>query len=91
MELYFDKGELTEDEMRKGIKLGMLDRSLYPIFCTTAKKGIGVGRLMEFVTNIAPAPYEKKHREVIKGKELKMDASDAPSLFVFKTAVEPLV
>jgi len=91
MELYFDKGELTEDEMRKGIKLGMLDRSLYPIFCTTAKKGIGVGRLMEFVTNIAPAPYEKKHREVIKGKELKMDASDAPSLFVFKTAVEPHV
>ena len=91
MELYFDKGELTEEEMRKGIKLGMLDRSLYPVFCTTAKKGIGVGRLMEFITNIAPAPFEKKHRKVIKGKELKMDASDAPSLFVFKTAVEPHV
>lgn len=91
MELYFDKGELSEDEMRKGIKLGMLDRSLYPIFCTTAKKGIGVARLMEFVTNIAPAPYEKKHRKVIKGKELKMDASEAPSIFVFKTAVEPHV
>ena len=91
MELYFDKGELSEEEMRKGIKLGMLERSLYPVFCTTAKKGIGVGRLMEFITNIAPAPFEKKHRKVIKGKELKMDASDAPSLFVFKTAVEPHV
>jgi len=88
MELYFDKGELTEDEMRKGIKLGMLDRSLFPVFCTAAKKGIGVARLMEFITNIAPAPYEKKHRQVISGKELKMDASDAPSLFVFKTSVE---
>lgn len=88
MELYFDKGELTEDEMRKGIKLGMLDRSLFPIFCTTAKKGIGVARLMEFITNIAPAPLEKKSRKVIKGKELKMDASEAPSLFVFKTSVE---
>lgn len=88
MELYFDKGELTEDEMRKGIKLGMLARSLYPIFCTTAKKGIGVARLMEFITNIAPAPYEKSMLKVVKGKELKMDASETPSLFVFKTSVE---
>jgi len=91
MELYFDKGELTEDEMRKGIKLGMLDRSLYPVFCTTAKKGIGVARLMEFITNIAPTPAEKKARPVIKGKQPKLDASEAPSIFVFKTAVEPHV
>lgn len=91
MELYFDKGTLTEDEMRKGIKLGMLDLTLFPVFCTTAKKSIGVGRLMEFITNIAPAPKEKKMAEIISGKEIKMDASEAPSLFVFKTAVEPHV
>ncbi|MFV0590396.1 MAG: elongation factor G [Draconibacterium sp.] len=88
MELYFDKGTLTEDEMRKGIKLGMLERSLFPVFCTTAKKGIGVARLLEFITNIAPAPVEKKLRTIIKGQEVKMDATDAPSLFVFKTSVE---
>lgn len=91
MELYFDKGTLTEDEMRKGIKLGMLDLTLFPVFCTTAKKSIGVGRLMEFITNIAPAPKEKKMTEIISGKEVKMDSSEAPSLFVFKTAVEPHV
>ncbi|WP_340114414.1 elongation factor G [Maribellus mangrovi] len=88
MELYFDKGTLSEDEMRKGIKLGMLDRSLYPVFCTCARKNIGVGRLMEFVTNIAPAPVEKKHREVIEGKDVEMSASEPPSIFVFKSAVE---
>jgi elongation factor G len=88
MELYFDKGTLTEEEMRKGIKLGMLDRSLYPVFCTCARKNIGVGRLMEFITNIAPAPVEKKHREVVKGKDVKMDATEPPSIFVFKSAVE---
>lgn len=91
MELYFDKGTLTEDEMRKGIKLGMLELTLYPVFCTTAKKSIGVGRLMEFITNIAPAPKEKKMTEIISGKEVKMDASEPTSLFVFKTAVEPHV
>ncbi|WP_167613165.1 elongation factor G [Maribellus sediminis] len=88
MELYFDKGTLSEDEMRKGIKLGMLERSLYPVFCTCARKNIGVGRLLEFITNIAPAPVEKKHREVIKGKDVQMSPSEPPSIFVFKTSVE---
>ncbi len=88
MELYFDKGSLSEDEMRKGIKLGMLDRTLFPVFCTTARKSIGVGRLMEFITNIAPTPVEKKMAAIVSGKEVKMDAAEQPSLFVFKTAVE---
>lgn len=59
MELYFDKGSLTEDEMRKGMKLGMQQRDLFPVFCTCAKKNIGVGRLMEFIVNIAPSPVER--------------------------------
>ncbi len=73
MELYFDKGTLTEDEMRKGIKLGMLDRSIYPVFCTGAKKNIGTGRLLEFIANIAPAPDEKAMIPVISGDKIKMD------------------
>jgi elongation factor G len=88
MELYFDKGSLSEDEMRQGIKLGMLQRDLFPVFCTCAKKDMGVGRLMEFIVNIAPTPLERPMRPVVSGKELKMDESADPSLFVFKTAVE---
>ncbi|HYQ57904.1 MAG TPA: EF-Tu/IF-2/RF-3 family GTPase, partial [Draconibacterium sp.] len=56
-----------------------------------AKKSVGVGRLLEFITNIAPAPKEKKMAKIVAGKEVKMDALEAPSLFVFKTAVEPHV
>ncbi len=88
MELYFDKGSLSEDEMRKGMKLGMLQRDLYPVFCTCARKNIGIGRLMEFIVNIAPTPKERPMRPVAGGKELKMDDSADPSLFVFKTSVE---
>ncbi len=88
MELYFDKGTLTEDEMRKGIKLGMLERGLFPVFCTGAKKNIGVGRLMEFITNISPAPNEKALTEIVSGKKVKMDASEPASIFVYKTSVE---
>ncbi|MDD4107392.1 MAG: elongation factor G [Prolixibacteraceae bacterium] len=88
MELYFEKGSLSEDEMRKGIKLGMLQRDLFPVFCTCARKDIGIGRLMEFIVNIAPAPNERPMRAVTGGQELKMSETEAPSLFVYKTAVE---
>ena len=88
MELYFDKGSLTEDEMRKGMKLGMLQRDLYPVFCTCARKNMGTGRLMEFIANIAPSPNESDMRGIVSGKEAKMEESDSPNLFVFKTSVE---
>jgi elongation factor G len=91
MELYFDKGTLTEDEMRQGMKKGMMQRDLFPVFCTCAKKNKGVGRLMEFIANIAPAPNEVPMRKIASGKEVKMDASDKPSIFVFKTDMEPHV
>jgi elongation factor G len=88
MELYFDQGSLSEDDMRKGMKLGMLQRGLFPVFCTCAKKNIGVGRLLEFISNIAPAPNEREMREIESGKPVKMVETDPPSLFVFKTSVE---
>jgi elongation factor G len=88
MELYFDKGTLSEEEMHKGIKLGMLQGDLYPVFCTCPRKDIGTRRLMEFIINNAPAPNERPLRPIVSGKELKMEESADPSLFVFKTAVE---
>ncbi len=88
MELYFEKGSLTEDEMRQGIKLGMIERSLFPVFCTSAKRNIGVGRLLEFVTNITPSPAEAIEVPELNGKKAKMDASSPTSLFVFKTSIE---
>lgn len=88
MELYFDKGSLSEDEMRQGMKLGMADHSLFPVFCTCAKKDMGVVRLMEFICNIVPAPNEVPMREEVSGKEVKMDAAGPASLFVFKSSNE---
>lgn len=88
MELYFEQGALSEEEMRRGIRLGIIDRSLYPVLCTCAKKNMGVGRLLEFIANNAPAPTERKKIAVVSGKEVPMVETEKPSLFVFKTAVE---
>jgi len=91
MELYFEQGSLSEDDMRRGMRIGMTKRDLFPVFCVSAKKNIGVGRLLEFVCNIAPAPYQVPMREIIQGKPVVMDEKSPTSLFVFKTALEPHV
>ena len=53
MELYFDKGVLTQDELRSGLKLGLAKRDLIPVFCASGKRDIGAKRLMEFIINVA--------------------------------------
>lgn len=91
MELFFEKGSLSEDEMRKGIKLGMLDGSLFPVFCTSAKRNMGVSRLLEFITNVIPSPAEAAEIPEVNGKKPKMNADAPASLLVFKTSIEPHV
>lgn len=88
MELYFEQGSLSEDEMRQGIKLGMIARTLFPVFCCSAKHDVGVARLMEFLTNITPSPAEAVELPEVHGKHPKVDPSAPTSLFVFKTTIE---
>lgn len=88
MELYFEQGNLSEDEMRKGIKMGMLDRSLYPVFCTCAPREMGIRRLMEFICNVAPHPGELAPVKANDGKTVKIETAGPTILFVFKTSIE---
>jgi elongation factor G len=88
MELYFEQGSLSEDDMRKGMRIGMQQRDFFPVFCVSAKKNMGVGRLLEFIGNIAPAPNLVPMRPITQGKEVTMTESAPASLFVFKTAME---
>ncbi|PID71001.1 MAG: elongation factor G [Flavobacteriales bacterium] len=85
MELFFEEGTLNEDEMRKGIKIGMLNHELFPIFCMSALNDMGSGRLMGFIDNVAPAAADLKAIQTEDGQpvEIKKDAPTA--LFVFKT------
>lgn len=88
MELFFENDGLTEDEMRKGITAGLLNRGMFPVFCTAAKKGMGVGRLLQFITNVAPTPDQMPSPKDKKGNEIKCVSSGPVNLFVFKTSVE---
>ena len=54
MEKFFEQGHLSEDEMREGIRKGLVDRSIFPVFCVSALKDMGVRRMMEFLGNVVP-------------------------------------
>ncbi len=87
MELYFDKGELTEDEMRKGLRAAMIRRQLFPIFLTVASENVGVSRLMGFIDNVLPSPAAMPPPHMDAG-EVHVDAAAAPVAFVFRTMAE---
>ena len=89
MDKFFDQGSLTEDEMREGIRKGLIDRSIYPVFCVSALKDMGVRRMMEFLGNVVPFVEDMPAPVNTNGEAVK-PLSDGPlSLFVFKTSVEP--
>ncbi len=89
MEIFFDKGSLTEDEMRKGITMGLIQRGIIPVVCASAKKNYGVGRMMEFFTRVFPSPNDVPPPvDTTSGNPVKCDASGPASAFIFKSAVE---
>lgn len=89
MELYFEKGSLDEDELRKGLRIGMLNGDVIPIFCMSAKKNMGSGRMMGFIGNVAPSAGDMPPEKTVDGEDVVCDPSGPAILFVFKTVVEP--
>ena len=89
MDKFFEEGHLTEDEMRMGIRKGLIDRSIYPVFCVSALKDMGVRRMMEFLGNVVPFVDDMPAPLNTAGEPVP-PCSDGPlSLFVFKTTIEP--
>jgi elongation factor G len=91
MELFFEKGTLSEEEMRAGIKKGLISRGMFPIFCVSAEKDMCVRRFMEFVINVTPSPSEMPPSVTVDGVEVPYDEKGPTSMYMFNTTVEPHV
>ena len=89
MEKFFETETLTEDEMREGIRKGLIARSIFPVFCVCAGKDMGVRRLMEFLGNVVPFVSEMDKIHNTRGEEVSPDSNGPESVYFFKTAVEP--
>lgn len=91
MELYFEKGSLDEDELRQGLKIGMMHHDVFPVFCLSARNNMGSGRLMGFIDNVAPAAVEAFPEITVDGREIACQVDAPAALFVFKTLIEPFM
>ena len=89
MEKFFEEEHLTEDELREGIRKGLISNSIYPVFCVSALKDMGVRRMMEFLGNVVPFTDEMPAPVNTAGQPVKPDANGPLSIFMFKTTVEP--
>jgi elongation factor G len=88
MEKYFEKGNLEEDEMRQGLKKAMINHDLFPLFCLSAKKNMGSGRIMGFIDNICPGPAEMPAQPTASGTALPCDPGGPPCIFIYKVLSE---
>ena len=89
MEKFFEEETLTEDELREGIRKGLVTRSIFPVFCVCAGKDMGVRRLMEFLGNVVPFVSEMPKLHNTRGEEVTPDSNGPESLYFFKTGMEP--
>ena len=89
MEKFFETETLSEDEMREGIRKGLVTRSIFPVFCVDAHKDMGVQRLMEFLGNVVPFVSEMPKVHNSRGEEIDPVADGPESLYFFKTGMEP--
>jgi elongation factor G len=89
MEKYFEKGELDEDEMRQALKNAMIHHDLFPLFCLSAKRNMGSGRIMGFIDNICPGPAEVAPPHALSGDPVPCDPGGPPCIFVYKVLSEP--
>ena len=89
MEKFFEEEKLTEDELREGIRKGLVTRSIFPVFCVCAGKDMGVRRLMEFLGNVVPFVNEMPKVHNTRGEEIAADSAAPESVYFFKTGMEP--
>ncbi|HSC55186.1 MAG TPA: elongation factor G [Phnomibacter sp.] len=91
MEKYFDQGELSEDDLKKGMKHAMIHHDIFPLFCVSAEKNMGSGRIMGFIDNVCPSANEMPAQKTKANSTLSCDANGPACIFVFKTISEPHV
>lgn len=88
MDHYFEKGNLDEEELIAGMHAAMVNRQLFPLFCVSAERNMGSGRLMGFIDAVAPTPLEVAGPVKNDGTVHTIDPKGKTGLFIFKTYAE---
>lgn len=88
MDVYFEQGELDEEQMQQGLQMALVNGQIFPVFCSCASRNMGTGRVMGFLGDVAPNPMEANPPLLENGDEFALDPDGKPTLFLFKTHSE---
>lgn len=91
MEKYFEQGTLSENDMKHGLHMSLINHDIFPVFCVSGEKNMGVGRILGFIDNVCPAAFEMPPQKLISGQFLPCYVNGDPCIFIFKTIIEPHV
>lgn len=93
IEKYLDVGDLSEEEIRKGLREGVVTKRFVPVLCGSAVKNIGSKLLLEAIIDYLPSPLQREAAYAIdkkSGEPVDVTAEDKEfSAFVFKTFIDP--
>ena len=90
MEHFFETGTLEESELADGLRKGIAKQQIFPVFCCSALKNMGTGRIMGFINDVCPSPADRPSAKTLQG-ELAIDPNGPTTLFIYKTFTEPKV
>lgn len=91
MEKFFEEGSLNEEDLARGLKIGLAHRQYFPVFCASGVQDMGSGRIMGFIHDICPNPSERPAAALEGGGSKPCDPAARPCVFIFKTVNEPKV
>ncbi len=86
MEKFFEEGELSDEDMKKGLGKAIKNRELFPILPASAAKNINVHQIMDFIVDVLDSPFGQENDATLNGEEVKvkMEPEEKTSIFVFK-------
>lgn len=95
MESYFENGDLTDEDILKGVSIGVRTGDIRPVYCGSAVNSVGIRRLLDLITEYLPTYGEQVEIEAVDEKEnpvtLKTNEDEKFSAQIFKTIVDPFV
>jgi elongation factor G len=89
MEKYFDEGTLSEEDVARGLEIGLRTGKVVPVLCGSAMKMVGVDTLLDFIVSSVPSPATVTPVESVNGE--KRGPEDSFCALVFKTMADPYV
>ena len=93
VEKYLEEGDLTDEEILKGLRTGVVTGDILPVFCGSATLNIGVRKLLDGIQNMMPSPGDRGLITGVDAKgnetERKVSTDEPFSAFVYKTMADP--